>query len=106
MWSNATNWWKNIQVYSRSTAVNSIIGYGIVLGDRHLDNVLVNLNNGEVFHIDYNICFEKGHNLRVPENKCHALSLGLRAHFDYRLNNLIYMITFSINKNFLKYLSF
>ena len=61
------SWWKSIQVYSRSTAVMSMIGYVIGLGDRHLDNLLVNLNTGEVAHIDYNICFEKGQNLRVPE---------------------------------------
>ena len=70
LWCNSStpgNWWKTIQVYSRSTAVMSIIGYVIGLGDRHLDNVLVNLDTGELAHIDYNICFEKGHNLRVPE---------------------------------------
>ncbi len=86
MWCNSStpgNWWKVVQVYSRSTAVMSIIGYVIGLGDRHLDNVLVNLNSGQVAHIDYNICFEKGHNLRVPErvpfrmtqNIQHALGL-------------------------------
>lgn len=45
----------------------SIIGYIIGLGDRHLDNVLVDLNTGEVVHVDYNVCFEKGKILRVPE---------------------------------------
>lgn len=45
----------------------SIIGYIIGLGDRHLDNVLVDLNTGQVVHIDYNVCFEKGKTLRVPE---------------------------------------
>jgi hypothetical protein len=70
LWYNSTtsgNWWKNIQIYSRSTAVMSIIGYIIGLGDRHLDNLLVDLNTGQVAHIDYNICFEKGLNLKVPE---------------------------------------
>ncbi len=45
----------------------SIIGYVIGLGDRHLDNLLVNVTNGQVAHIDYNVCFEKGRSLRVPE---------------------------------------
>ena len=45
----------------------SMIGYIIGLGDRHLDNVLVDLSTGEVVHIDYNVCFEKGKGLRVPE---------------------------------------
>ncbi|KAG0722298.1 Serine/threonine-protein kinase SMG1 [Chionoecetes opilio] len=64
---SAGNWWSMTQTYAISTAVISMIGYVIGLGDRHLDNVLVNLTSGEVIHIDYNVCFEKGKNLRVPE---------------------------------------
>ena len=45
----------------------SVIGYILGLGDRHLDNVLIDLSTGEVVHIDYNVCFEKGKSLRVPE---------------------------------------
>ena len=37
------------------------------LGDRHLDNILLNKHNGRVVHIDYNIIFDKGRQLRVPE---------------------------------------
>jgi hypothetical protein len=63
LWCSAptpASWWNSIQQYTRSIAVMSIIGYIIGLGDRHLDNVLINLQNGSVAHIDYNICFEKG----------------------------------------------
>ncbi|GFO31315.1 serine/threonine-protein kinase smg1, partial [Plakobranchus ocellatus] len=70
MWccsSGAGEWWQMTQSYARSTAVMSMIGYIIGLGDRHLDNVLVDLATGEVVHIDYNVCFEKGKSLRVPE---------------------------------------
>lgn len=45
----------------------SVIGYVIGLGDRHLDNVLIELSSGEIVHIDYNVCFEKGKTLRVAE---------------------------------------
>jgi hypothetical protein len=45
----------------------TLLGYIIGLGDRHLDNILVNLTNGDIVHIDYNVCFEKGKTLRVPE---------------------------------------
>ena len=55
------------QSYACSTAVMSMIGYIIGLGDRHLDNILVDLTKGEVIHIDYNVCFDKGRSLRVPE---------------------------------------
>ncbi|XP_011689275.1 PREDICTED: serine/threonine-protein kinase SMG1 [Wasmannia auropunctata] len=64
---NAGSWWQATKNYSYSVAVMSIIGYIIGLGDRHLDNVLVDLNTGQVVHIDYNVCFEKGKTLRVPE---------------------------------------
>lgn len=65
--STALEWWEITQTYNHSTAVMSMIGYIIGLGDRHLDNVLIDLCTGEVVHIDYNVCFEKGKNLRVPE---------------------------------------
>jgi len=45
---SAAEWWLVTQTYARSTAVMSVIGYVIGLGDRHLDNVLVDLTSGEV----------------------------------------------------------
>ncbi|EFX69271.1 hypothetical protein DAPPUDRAFT_228726, partial [Daphnia pulex] len=65
---NAEQWWSSTLRFGQSCAVTSVIGYTIGLGDRHLDNVLVDLRCGEVVHIDYNVCFEKGRQLRVPEN--------------------------------------
>ena len=37
------------------------------LGDRHLDNILINLETGQVIHVDFNVCFDKGKRLSVPE---------------------------------------
>jgi hypothetical protein len=79
--SNTLEWWQKTKGYVRSTAVMSIIGYLLGLGDRHLDNILIDFSTGEVVHIDYNICFEKGLHLRIPEtvpfrltqNMIHAL---------------------------------
>lgn len=65
--TNAAEWRQVIRNYSQSIAVMSVIGYVIGLGDRHLDNVMVDLSTGEILHIDYNVCFEKGKTLRVPE---------------------------------------
>lgn len=65
--SDASDWFAKSTSLSRSLAVMSVIGYIIGLGDRHLDNILVDFRSGEVIHIDYNICFEKGKQLRVPE---------------------------------------
>lgn len=60
-------WWSMTQRFARTAAVGSMLGSLIGLGDRHLDNVLVNLSNGQIVHVDYNICFGKGRTLRVPE---------------------------------------
>ncbi|KAJ6638202.1 Serine/threonine-protein kinase Smg1, partial [Pseudolycoriella hygida] len=65
--TNAAQWRQVVRNYSQSIAVMSVIGYVIGLGDRHLDNILIELSTGEVVHIDYNVCFEKGKTLRVPE---------------------------------------
>lgn len=60
-------WWLKTQSFARSSAVMSMLGYIIGLGDRHLDNILLDLCSGELLHIDYNVCFEKGLRLKVPE---------------------------------------
>ena len=46
--ANVTDWWESTKTYTRSVAVMSVIGYIIGLGDRHLDNILVDLLTGEV----------------------------------------------------------
>ena len=48
-------------------AVMSMVGYILGLGDRHLENILLDKRSAEIVHIDYNVCFEKGARLRVPE---------------------------------------
>lgn len=43
------------------------IGWLLGLGDRHLDNILLDGSTGELVHIDFNVVFEQGLRLRVPE---------------------------------------
>lgn len=45
----------------------SIIGHILGLGDRHLDNILIDFCTGDIVHIDYNVCFDKGQRLKIPE---------------------------------------
>ncbi|CAG0917221.1 unnamed protein product [Notodromas monacha] len=97
LWANSltpSSWWPANQTYCSSTAVMSMIGYVIGLGDRHLDNILLDLSTGQlssspnryrslifskVIHIDYNVCFEKGKTLRVPERVPFRLTQNIEA---------------------------
>ncbi|GAB4853946.1 Serine/threonine-protein kinase smg1 [Ancistrocladus abbreviatus] len=53
--------------YSGSLAAMSMVGHILGLGDRHLDNILMDFFSGDIVHIDYNVCFDKGQRLKVPE---------------------------------------
>ena len=64
---DSNEWHRVTSNLTRSIAVMSVIGYIIGLGDRHLDNLLIDFKKGEIIHIDYNVCFEKGAKLRIPE---------------------------------------
>ncbi|KAK6159421.1 hypothetical protein DH2020_006735 [Rehmannia glutinosa] len=53
--------------FSGSVAAMSIVGHILGLGDRHLDNILIDFCTGDIVHIDYNVCFDKGQRLKIPE---------------------------------------
>ena len=70
MWCSSPGsaaWLAKVTAHARSVAAASVMGHLLGLGDRHLDNVLVDLRSGEVVHIDYNIAFDRGLTLPVPE---------------------------------------
>ncbi len=60
-------WFEARLAYTRSTAVNSMVGHIIGLGDRHGSNILIDENTAEVVHIDLGIAFEQGKCLMTPE---------------------------------------
>ena len=53
--------------YTRSTATSSMIGYILGLGDRHVQNILLDLSTAELIHIDLGVAFEQGKILPTPE---------------------------------------
>lgn len=61
------DWFTMKTNYCRSTAVISMLGYVLGLGDRHCNNILLDSNSGEVVHIDLGIAFDQGKLLRIPE---------------------------------------
>lgn len=60
-------WFEKRIAYTRSTAAISILGHVVGLGDRHLHNILLDENSGEVVHIDLGVAFEAGRILPIPE---------------------------------------
>ena len=60
-------WLRKVTAHARSVATASVLGHLLGLGDRHLDNILVDLREGDVVHVDYNIAFDRGATLPVPE---------------------------------------
>eukprot|EP00879_Flechtneria_rotunda_P006639 GHRR01006978.1.p1 GENE.GHRR01006978.1~~GHRR01006978.1.p1 ORF type:complete len:1878 (+),score=874.03 GHRR01006978.1:131-5635(+) len=68
--SNAASpagWWSSLQTFTASAAAGSVVGWLLGLGDRHLDNLLLDYDTGELLHIDFSVCFDKGAGLAVPE---------------------------------------
>lgn len=61
----------------------SIAGYIIGLGDRHLENMLLDCNSGEIIHIDYNICFELGKTFSIPEKVPFGLTQNIIHSFGF-----------------------
>ncbi|KAI9361591.1 hypothetical protein DFJ73DRAFT_655641 [Zopfochytrium polystomum] len=64
---SAAEWFDARLTYTRSVAVNAIAGWVVGLGDRHTQNVLIDLKNGETIQIDLGIAFDQGRLLSTPE---------------------------------------
>ena len=71
LWLKSTNsehWLERRATYTRSLAVNSMVGHILGLGDRHPSNVLLERKTGKVVHIDFGDCFEVAmHREKFPE---------------------------------------
>lgn len=61
------NWYEARNSYVRTTAVMSIVGYILGLGDRHGENILFDSMSGDTVHVDFNCLFNKGELFEVPE---------------------------------------
>lgn len=59
---DASVWYQRRLNYTKSVATASIVGYVVGLGDRHIQNILIDTNNADVVHIDLGIAFDQGKN--------------------------------------------
>jgi ataxia telangiectasia mutated family protein len=64
---NPSEWFEWRLMYTRSVATSSIVGYVVGLGDRHVQNILIDTNSAEFIHIDLGVAFEQGKTLPTPE---------------------------------------
>ncbi|KAG0143845.1 hypothetical protein CROQUDRAFT_80653 [Cronartium quercuum f. sp. fusiforme G11] len=60
-------WYEMRLNYTRSTATTSIVGHILGLGDRHLSNILLDKETGDMVQIDLGIAFDAGRYLPIPE---------------------------------------
>ena len=60
--------WHKRKTYKSSLSFNSIVGHVLGIGDRHLDNILIDLSTGELLQVDLSVAFGRGlYGLRVAE---------------------------------------
>lgn len=64
---NIDDWYTSRQVYTRGVVTTSMVGHILGLGDRHLNNILIDRKTCEPIHIDLGVAFDQGKLLPVPE---------------------------------------
>ncbi|CRK98224.1 CLUMA_CG011587, isoform A [Clunio marinus] len=66
-YKNPGQWFERRLAYTTSVAVSSMVGYILGIGDRHVQNILIDQKTAEIIHIDFGIAFEQGKILPHPE---------------------------------------
>ena len=59
-YNKPSTWHSKKQAYAKSIATSSIVGYIVGLGDRHVQNILIDTQSAEVIHIDLGVAFDQG----------------------------------------------
>ena len=72
-----SSWFEARLAFTRSCAVMSMIGFAVGLGDRHLENILINSSSGSLMHVDFACLFDHGLNLATPEQVPFRLTQNL-----------------------------
>ncbi|CAG5022045.1 unnamed protein product [Parnassius apollo] len=74
-------WYERRLAYTRSVATSSMVGHILGLGDRHVQNILIDKKTAEVVHIDFGIAFDQGKALPTPETIPFRLTQDIIAGF-------------------------
>ena len=79
---SAQGWLERRTKFASRLGASSVAAYALGLGDRHLENVLLDARDGTLVDVDWGVCFDLGSKLRVPERvpfrltRCVAAALG------------------------------
>ncbi|TQD75244.1 hypothetical protein C1H46_039207 [Malus baccata] len=65
--SEPAAWFSARIAYAHTTAVWSMVGHIVGLGDRHGENILFDSTTGDSVHVDFSYLFDKGLELEKPE---------------------------------------
>ncbi|KAF3434771.1 hypothetical protein FNV43_RR21857 [Rhamnella rubrinervis] len=65
--SEPAAWFRARIAYAHTTAVWSMVGHIVGLGDRHGENILFDSTTGDCVHVDFSCLFDKGLLLEKPE---------------------------------------
>lgn len=64
---DAANWLCRRRNYAAKLGASCVSAFSLGLGDRHLENVLYDEEDGSIVDVDWGVCFDAGTRLRVPE---------------------------------------
>ncbi|XP_028157289.1 serine/threonine-protein kinase ATR-like [Ostrinia furnacalis] len=79
VFSDPYGWYQARSAYIRTTAVMSMVGYILGLGDRHGENISFDSTNGDTVHVDFNCLFNKGESFDWPERVPFRLTHNMEA---------------------------
>lgn len=65
--TDSRSWFEARKSYVHTTAVMSMVGYILGLGDRHGENILLDMTCGDVVHVDFNCLFNKVSGFLISE---------------------------------------
>ncbi|EPZ31331.1 Phosphatidylinositol 3/4-kinase domain-containing protein [Rozella allomycis CSF55] len=75
--TNFNDLYSRLNEFTVSLADSSVFCYLLGIGDRHLDNILLNNKTSNIVHVDFNIAFDQGRTLKIPETVPFRLSKNL-----------------------------
>ncbi|OHT02706.1 hypothetical protein TRFO_30103 [Tritrichomonas foetus] len=83
----ASAWMERVIRFTYTTAINSMVGYIIGLGDRHPSNIMIQRDTGSVVHIDFEESFESTlHRKEFPEKVPFRLTRMIENAFEGAMN--------------------